>query len=89
MTISLHMSTLHSRAVQRAAEIAGGVAALAVYLKLSPVTVKAWINGVVEVPQEYFLKVVDIIVDEQVTAARSPGIETKAGVPSRSEDTTP
>jgi DNA-binding transcriptional regulator YdaS (Cro superfamily) len=81
-------STLHSRAVQRAADIAGGEAALAAYLNVSPVAVRAWISGVAEVPPEHFLKVVDIITDEEVTKATSPITDTPPASPSRSKNAT-
>lgn len=51
------------RTVQRASEIAEGVAPLAQYLQVPPSVVAAWIRGSSEVPALAFLKVVEIIVD--------------------------
>ena len=54
---------IHMRAVQRASEIAQGVAPLAMYLDVSPGMVAAWIRGSSEVPGLVFLKIVEIVVD--------------------------
>jgi hypothetical protein len=54
---------IHMRAVQRATEIAEGLARLAVYLDVPPALIVAWIDGRSEVPIPMFLKVVEIIVD--------------------------
>jgi hypothetical protein len=54
---------VHMLAVQRATEIAEGIAPLAVYLGVAPGLVAAWIKGTSEVPPAAFLKVVEIIVD--------------------------
>lgn len=56
---------IHMLAMQRAAEIAGGLAPLARYLKVSPFLVAVWIQGGSDVPAAAFLKVVEIIVDQE------------------------
>ena len=54
---------IQMRAVERAAEIAAGIEALALCLGVPPPTVVAWIQGTSEVPPGPFLQVVEIIVD--------------------------
>ena len=54
---------IQMRAVQRAAEIAGGIRPLALYLCAVPPLVAGWMQGTSEVPPAVFLKVVDIIID--------------------------
>ena len=54
---------IQMRAVERAAEITGGIEALASCLGVPPLAVAAWIQGTSEVAPGPFLKVVDIIVD--------------------------
>ena len=51
------------RAVERAAELAQGIEALALYLGVPPAAVAAWIQGTSEVPAGPFLRVVEIIID--------------------------
>lgn len=61
---------VHMLAVQRATEIAEGIAALAAYLGVAPGLVAAWIKGTSEVPPAAFLKVVEIIVDHGAPRVR-------------------
>ena len=51
------------RAVERAAELAQGIEALALYLGVPPAAVAAWIQGTSEIPPGPFLKAVEIIID--------------------------
>jgi DNA-binding transcriptional regulator YdaS (Cro superfamily) len=53
--------TLRSRAVAKAVQVLGGEEALAARLGLTPGTIKLLMAGRVPVPQQVFLKVVDII----------------------------
>ncbi len=62
---------IHIRAVQRAADIAGGQASLARYLEVSPLLIAAWILGAADVPAAAFLRIVDIVIDHE--GARQPG----------------
>jgi len=55
----------HMRAVQQAAEIAGGVTSLAAYLQVSPMMIAAWVQGATDVPAAVFLRIVDIIVEHE------------------------
>jgi hypothetical protein len=53
------------RAVQLAAEIAGGTRPLAMYLNVSPILIGAWIEGSHEPPTAIFLKVVEILLGQE------------------------
>lgn len=64
-------STIHSSAVKRAAVIAGGVAALAADLKVPLGLVEVWAQGAEEVPPAIFIKVVDIILERQLSELRA------------------
>lgn len=55
---------LRSRAVAKAVQILGGEEALAVRLGLTPGTIKLLMVGKIPVPQQVFLKVVDILSDD-------------------------
>lgn len=56
---------IHMRAVQFAAEIAGGTRPLAMYLNVSPILIGAWIEGSHEPPTAIFLKVVEILLGQE------------------------
>lgn len=60
----------HMRAVQQAAEIAGGMAPLAAFFHVSPIVIAAWIQGSLDVPPAAFLRVVDIIVEHESARIR-------------------
>ena len=64
-------STIHSSSIQRAAGIAGGPAALASELRVPVDLVEAWAQGVEEVPPAIFLKVVDILLERQLSEIRA------------------
>jgi len=51
----------YAHALARAAEIAGGVEALSAKLNVSQTMLRAWINGIHDVPVAVFLKVVDLL----------------------------
>ena len=61
---------VHMRAVQRAADIAGGIDRLAMYLQAPPALVWGWAQGSSELPATVFLKVVDIVIDYDASHAR-------------------
>ena len=55
---------IHMRTARRAAEISGGIPALCSYLRVSPMVVSGWIEGLQDVPAEALLRLVDIVVRE-------------------------
>ena len=61
---------IHMRAVQRAADIAGGLTPLARYLDISPLLVASWVHGATEVPAAAFLRIVDILVGHEEARTR-------------------
>lgn len=63
-------SSLHYLAVQRAAELLGGPDALAASLEVSPRIVKRWMNGTLHIPQRVFLSIVDIVLEEKISALK-------------------
>ena len=58
----------YARALARAAELVGGVEALALELHFPPALVRAWINGTHEVPVPVFLAVVDLLMGRGLAA---------------------
>ena len=54
--------TIHSRTVQRAAEILGGSVALKRHLGVPMTRVSLWMHGNAPVPTDIFLRCVDIVL---------------------------
>ena len=61
----------HMQALRRASEILGGFPQLRGYLKVSAVALALWMSGQTAPPTEIFLKVVDLIVERDVSDLRS------------------
>lgn len=61
------MATVHAVTVRRAAEIVGGVKVLAAQLDVVDENLKNWMEGQVPVPQEIFLRCVDIVNAHQLS----------------------
>lgn len=57
---------VHAKALQRAAAIVGGDEALRAALQAEPAAFERWKRGEEDMPQEVFLRIVDIIVDTEV-----------------------
>ena len=66
MTVSVQ-----SRALRKAAELAGGQKKLAERLGVSVAEIENWIAGRTATPREIFLRVVDLIIDEITPAEGS------------------
>ena len=64
--------TLHSRALQRAAELLGGTEQLRAYLRVPMRQLQAWMQGKSRPPDAVFLRVVDVLAKEDPIAAREP-----------------
>ncbi len=62
--------TVHTRALQRAAELLGGIDALRVYLDVTPIKLGIWMRGGASPPGDVFLQVVDLLLEHDVTAFR-------------------
>lgn len=60
--------SLHRRAMHRAAELLGGTEALAAVLEVNPHAVTRWIDGSLRISERVFLKVVDIVLEQQIKA---------------------
>jgi hypothetical protein len=70
----------YSRALGRAAEIAGGIDALAAKLDVAPILVRSWISGTLEVPIPVFLTVVDLLMDNELRQMREPPQDAPAKI---------
>jgi hypothetical protein len=60
---------IHRRALRRAAEILGGDEQLRLHLGATEVDFASW-NGARELPRNIFLRLVDIITDEEIRQVR-------------------
>jgi hypothetical protein len=64
-------SRVHMQALRRASDILGGSPQLRGYLKVSAVALAVWMSGTATTPTEVFLKVVDLIVERDVSDLKS------------------
>lgn len=62
---------VYQRSVEMAAEILGGRDAVARYLGVNPNDVLSWLEGRTEPAISLFLRLVDLIEEKTVTAART------------------
>ena len=60
------MPTVHARTVRRAAEIVGAIEALAAQLRVQDDVIRKCMVGELPVPQELFLRCVDIVTAYQL-----------------------
>jgi hypothetical protein len=58
--------TVHTRALQRAAEILGGIESLQSYLGVPQVRLAYWMEGSLTPPPDAFLKVVDLLLVQEM-----------------------
>ena len=63
------LQDIHQRALRRAAEILGGNERLRLHLEASEVEFSSW-TGRRELPRDVFLRLVDIITEEEVRTIR-------------------
>ena len=63
---------IYERVLLRAAGILGGVDALAERLQVHPALLGMWMRGSIALPQDVFLKVVDILLERDINAVVSP-----------------
>jgi hypothetical protein len=68
------MPSVHARTVRRAAEIVGGVEELAAQLEGRDEVIKKWMEGQLPVPQEIFLRCVDIVNARQLDELSGPNL---------------
>jgi hypothetical protein len=62
--------TVYVRALRRAAQSLGGVEALRAHLQVSMSQLAGWLHGEAPPPETVFLKVVDLLADEELTAIK-------------------
>jgi hypothetical protein len=73
-------TAVHKRALKRAIDLAGGLEPLARHLKLPPTAVKFWLNASSPLPDDVFLKLVDLLLDRSVRELQTPRAESNAHV---------
>ena len=66
------MPSVYARAVRRAAEIAGGMIQLSAAWHVPIEELMKWLEGTRPVPQEFFLRAVDIITEYDVEELNHP-----------------
>ena len=64
-------SRVHTQALRRAADILGGPVQLRGYLKVSALVLTLWMSGATATPNDVFLKVVDLIVESDISDLKS------------------
>ena len=69
-------AAVHKRALQRAIDLAGGTEPLARYLKVSPTAVKFWLNASSPLPDDMFLKIVDLLVERSLMELKPAASES-------------
>jgi hypothetical protein len=62
--------TVHMRALRRAAQSLGGVEALRAYLQVPMGQLAGWLHGEASPPQTVFLRVVDLLAEDELTAIK-------------------
>jgi hypothetical protein len=62
---------MHMQALRRASDILGGSPQLRGYLKVSAFALGLWMSGQAPPPTEIFLKIVDLIVERDVSDLKS------------------
>jgi hypothetical protein len=65
-------TSVHSRVLQRAAEMLGGRDKLAQYLGVPVADVTRWISGTTKTPRPHFLRMVEFIIDETSPSGGDP-----------------
>ncbi len=62
--------TVHSRTLQRAAELLGGAPALSEHLDVPPHRLLLWMLGATPPPGDIFLKAVDVVAERHMQILR-------------------
>ena len=63
-------TNVHARALRRAAQILGGVEALRAHLGVSMKDLSRWMAGEAGAPETVFLRVVDLLAEDELAALR-------------------
>jgi hypothetical protein len=63
-------TNVHARAIQRAAQIVGGVEALRAHLGVSMNDLRRWMDGEARPPDAVFLRVVDLLADDELATLK-------------------
>lgn len=79
------MPTVYARTLRRAAEITGGVEQLASRLGVRSEDLVHWLQGTKQVPQEIFLRAVDIVVAHDVSTISGRHPSVRNGAPTKGD----
>ena len=66
--------SVQARALHRASAVIGGLPALSSHLKISDQVIREWMFDVGAPPHGVFLRVIDLLLDEQQRPAASDGV---------------
>lgn len=69
---------LYKRALDNAVQAAGGEEALRDYLQVNETTLRTWLTGLKPIPEQVFLKVIDLLLDQAALPARAPSQGTES-----------
>lgn len=74
------MPTVYVRTLRRAAQIVGGVEGLAFQLEVNSADLAIWLAGTTAMPQEIFLRAVDIVTAHEISeiSGTHPNLKTTA-----------
>jgi hypothetical protein len=75
------MPTVYVRAMRRAAQILGGLEALAAHLGAAADDVACWLDGSKRVPDDVFLRVVDIVSAHEIAEISGRHRNLKSSAP--------
>lgn len=73
------MGRIHSQALQRAAELLGGMHELCAYLQVPAEEMRRWVDGGDGPPAGIFLRVVDLIVEASAVNEQAPSAPPSGG----------
>jgi hypothetical protein len=74
--------TVHTRALQRAADVLGDLEALRARLNVPEARLALWLEGYARPPTSVFLQVVDILLDHDLQELAVPSAGSKKAPPS-------
>ena len=66
-------TSVHARALSRAAEILGGPDALQRYLNVPIADLRRWMQGHERLPDHLFLRVADLLAESEISQLRNGG----------------
>jgi hypothetical protein len=80
----MRANPLYAECIQRAALLLGGYRELGARVCVAPRLLERWGRGQGVAPERVFLKVVDILLEENVRSMQPPGAKDGPAIPTRS-----